>query len=132
MEAVYVLGDNTVELPQLLKFGHSVMSSIWLHLHTRDIPKTLPGEPPCLRIADELLVSKILGVVFRPDATGTPEIGYAGFGADACSGEDNELLRRNDELGDGLDVIFRLAVHIFYPLSKGCIGPLSVASALLN
>ena len=42
VQVVYVLGDNTVQFPQLIQFGNGVMGRVGLGLGDKALPHELP------------------------------------------------------------------------------------------
>src|SRR6476660_1501968 len=87
MEAVDIFRDQTEQLAALFKIADRLMSEIRFDR----FEKLIGGffELPMLR-ARRFAGEKILkqhGLIFRPDAAWTAEVGHAGFRADTRAGE---------------------------------------------
>ena len=105
VEAVDVLCDQTVELPQSLQLGNGEMTGVRLrvfhgivHLGGH-LPVVLPGS----FINEKPLKLEILGIVSVPHSAGAPEIGYARFRAHARPDEDDHAFGGDDPSRYGFD-----------------------------
>jgi hypothetical protein len=94
----------------MLPWSNSVVGKVWLgHSRQQPLPKHLPLLSPCLRIGDELLIGKIIGVKPAPNATGTAKVWNPGLSANAGTGEDHNLFSANNQvsyiLGKGVKIL---------------------------
>ena len=76
VKPIHVLSDYAIQLAQLLQLGDGVVGGVGLEVvptGSQGFAQS-PDSLSCFPVTDELLVGEIIGVEFRPEAIGAPEV----------------------------------------------------------